>query len=171
MAFAYCLRFDQGTEDAIGALWQDLVAGGGGSDMLELGYAPHLTLATLDDAPPQPVLEAAFDAVSDLPAFDVRLGGINCFADSAIVWLAVAGAPALAALHERLLSRLPGPLVREHYRTGQWTPHVTLQMRGDAEVAIALARAAWPRAVNAQVVALDLVQFPPVTVLRSERLT
>jgi len=170
MTFAYCLRFDQGTEAAIGALWQVLVAGGGGDDMLQLGYAPHLTLATLDGAPSQAVLAAAFEGVSDLSAFDLTLGGIEVFAGTAIVWLAPAGTPTLAALHDRLLSLLPGALLGEHYRTGQWTPHVTLQMRGDAELAIALSRAAWPGEVSARVVALELVQFPPVTVLRSQRL-
>ena len=111
------------------------------------------------------------EAVSDLAGFALRLGGVKCFPDTSIVWLAVDGGAGLADLHARLLDRLPKALVREHYRSGRWTPHVTLQMQGNAVVAMRIAQARWPAIAEAPVVALELVQFPPAVVLRSVALT
>ena len=166
MAYAFCLRFDEATEAAVLAVWQALAAGGASDDMLRLGYPPHLTLATLDVEPPLAVVEAALDGVGDAAGFAVRLGGVKRFPETSIVWLAVDGGEALADLHLMLSGRLPEALVREHYRVGQWVPHVTLQTQGDAAMAMRIAQAAWPAGVEARVEHLELVQFPPVAVLK-----
>ena len=171
MAYAFCLRFDTESEAAVAVLWQVLVDSGAGDDMLRLGYPPHLSLAVLDEEPPLAVVEAAFDAMSDMSGFDMQLSDVKCFADTPIVWLAVDGGTALADLHARLQALLPEALVREHYRQGRWTPHVTLQMQGDAAAAMMIAGEAWPQAVDARLVALELVQFPPVVVVKSVVLT
>lgn len=166
MAYAFCLRFDDTTEAAVLAVWQALAAGGASDDMLRLGYPPHLTLATLDDEPPLAAVEAALDGLRDVAGFAVRLGGVRRFPETPIVWLAVDGGEALAALHARLSDRLPEALLREHYRVGQWVPHVTLQTKDDAVSAMRIAEAAWPAIIGARVVGLELVQFPPVAVLK-----
>ena len=165
MAYAFCLRFDEATEAAVLAVWQALAAGGASDDMLRLGYPPHLTLATLDIEPPLAVVEAALDGVG-AGGFAVRLGGVKRFPETPIVWLAVDGGPVLADLHRQLSGRLSEALVREHYRVGQWAPHVTLQTKGDAAIAMRIAQAAWPAVVEARVERLELVQFPPIAVLK-----
>ena len=165
MAYAFCLRFDDATEAAVLAVWQALAEGGVSDDMLRLGYPPHLTLATLDEEPPLAVVEAALDGLA-ADGCVVRIGGAKRFPETSIVWLAVDGGEALAELHQRLAERLPEALVREHYRVGRWVPHVTLQTQGDAVAAIRIAEAAWPTAVLARTVHLELVQFPPVAVLK-----
>ena len=166
MAYAFCLRFDSATEAAVRVVWQALAEGGASDDMLRLGYPPHLTLATLDAEPPRAVVEAALDGVADAGGFVVRLGGVKHFTETSIVWLAVDGGSVLTDLHRRLSGRLPEALVREHYRVGQWVPHVTLQTQGEAATAMRIAEAAWPAVVEASVAGLELVQVPPVTVLR-----
>jgi 2'-5' RNA ligase len=166
MAYAFCLRFDEANEAAVLAVWHALAAGGASDDMLRLGYPPHLTLATLDDEPPLAVVEAALDGLGDVAEFAVRLGGVKRFPETPIAWLAVDGGPVLADLHRQLSERLPEALVREHYRIGQWVPHVTLQTQGDADMAMRIADAAWPAVVKARVERLELVQFPPVVVLK-----
>jgi hypothetical protein len=170
MGYAFYLRFDAASEAAVAALWQALVDSGAGDGMQRLGHPPHLSLAVLDEEPPPTVVEAALDAVADLAGFGVQLGEVKRFPNTPIVWLAAEGGSALADLHARLLSCLPEALVWEHYRLGQWTPHVALQMQGDAVTAMAVAEAEWPALVSARVVALELVQFPPVVVLKSLRL-
>jgi 2'-5' RNA ligase len=111
------------------------------------------------------VVERALDGLGDVGGFVVRLGGVRRFPATPIVWLAVDGAPTLAELHRRLAGQLPETLVRAHYRVGQWVPHVTLQTQGNAETAMRIAEATWPETRKARVVALELVQFPPVAVL------
>lgn len=167
MAYAFCLRFDAETEAAVVSVWHALAEGGVGDDMLRLGYPPHLSLAVLDDEPPLAVVEGAFEAVTDASAFRVQLGGVGRFPGTPILWLAADGGAVLGDLHRRLLGHLPVQQVREHYRAGAWVPHVTLQMEGDADRALAIGGALWPEARPARVIRLDLVQFPPVAVLRS----
>jgi 2'-5' RNA ligase len=167
MAYAFCLRFDALTDAAVRALWHQLVRGGASDYMLRLGYPPHLTLATLDQEPPLAVVENAFDAIKDISSFAVRLGGARSFPDTSIAWLKVDDDRQLMDLHIRLLGALPEALVREHYRAGRWTPHVTLQMQGDAATAMRIAGETWAETRTARVVALELVRFPPVTVVRT----
>lgn len=169
MAYAFCVRLDADSEAAVAALWSALAGGGADHDMLRLGYAPHLSLAVLDEEPPRVVVDAAMAALADEVGFGVQLGGARQFAGTPIVWLAVAGA-GLSRLHQRLLGQLPVDQVREHYRAGAWVPHVTLQMTGDAERALAIARERWPVERAARVVMLELVQFSPIVVLQCQPL-
>lgn len=170
MAYAFWLRFAPESEAAVAALWQVLFAGGAGDDMRQLGCPPHLSVAVLDEEPPLAVVAAAFDAMTETSGFDVGLGGVNCFPGTPIVWLAVNGGTALADVHARMQALLPQPLVREHYRQGRWTPHVALQMQGDAPTAMRIAGETWADMRKARVVALELVQFPPVVVLSRQDL-
>lgn len=167
MAYAFCLRLAPGAEASVAALWGNL---GDDNSMLRLGYPPHLSLAVLDVEPPLAVVEAAFEAVRDTPSLALRLGGARQFPGTSIFWLSVNGGSALTHLHRKLLDRLPKDQVREHYRAGLWTPHVTLQMDGD-ETTLSVAQAAWREPVATQFLQLDLVQFPPVRVLKSAALS
>lgn len=167
MAYAFCLRFDAETEASVTAMWHALAAAEADEGMLRLGYPPHLSLAVLDDEPPLAVVEAAMNAVADTAGFGLQLGGVSRFAGTSIVWLAVDGGVALGDLHSKLLRYLPTRQVREHYLADDWVPHVTLQMEGDADRAMAVASEVWPERRDARFATLDLVQFSPIAVLRS----
>jgi hypothetical protein len=167
VGYAFCLRLDPAAEASVAALWQGLVDGGAGEEMLRLNYPPHLSLAVLDVEPALAIVQAAFDAACDTPMLAVQLGSAKRFPETEIVWLAVDGGEGLAGLHRRLLAHLPDAQVREHYRIGHWTPHVTLQMSGDAGSALALAGVVWPTPMAARIIGLDLVQFSPVRVVKS----
>ncbi len=164
MAYAFCLRLDAETEAAVATLWRALATGGAGDDMVRLGYAPHVSLAVLDDEPLRSAVDAALAILRGDADFGVQIGGAGRFEGTSIVWLSVEGR-ALAGLHRRLLGQLPVDQVRAHYRAGAWVPHVTLQMMGDAKRALAIARERWPVGRAARVVGLELVRFPPIQVL------
>jgi 2'-5' RNA ligase len=167
MAYAFCLRFDAETEAAVSAVWTALADAGISEDMLRLGYAPHLSLAVLDDEPSQDVVEGALTSLPGYGALSLQLGGVRQFEGTSIVWLAVDGGAALTDLHTRLLAVLPVNQVRTHYRPNQWVPHVTLQMLGNVDTAMALVAEQWPAQVLARAIRLELVRFPPVIVQRS----
>tara|TARA_R110002124_G_scaffold36451_16_gene117500 strand:- start:3111 stop:3668 length:558 start_codon:yes stop_codon:yes gene_type:complete len=171
VGYAVCLRLDSKSEGAVTALWQAMVDNGGSDEMLRLGYPPHLSLAVLDGDPEPATVEGAFKTLQQTETLNVKLGGARCFEGTEIVWLAVDGGDALKQLHDRSLAQLPVSLVREHYRVGQWTPHVTLQLAGDVNGALALASSLWGEPRPAEFVGLDLVQFPPVAVRGSVPLT
>ncbi|UXN75391.1 2'-5' RNA ligase family protein [Devosia sp. A8/3-2] len=163
MAYAICLRLDADAEVVVEAVWRKLAGAGISDDMVRLGYAPHLSLAVLDEEPHEAVVAGALE---DGVAIDCQLGPVRQFDGTDVVWLALAGGEVLMDLHRRVLQRLPTELVRSHYRIGSWTPHVTLQTKGDATRATALAEAAWPEQQSAKLVGMELVRFPPVVVLK-----
>jgi 2'-5' RNA ligase len=167
VAYAFCLLLDDRSEAAVRSLWQALVSAGAGDHMLQLGYPPHLSLAVLDAEPPRDAVETAFAGVADTAAIELKLGGARRFDGTTIVWLAVDAGDALRDLHHRVSALLPEKAVREHYRPVVWTPHVTLQMTGDVDRALAIANAAWPEPISARFTTIELVQFPPVAVLNS----
>ncbi|UJW86792.1 2'-5' RNA ligase family protein [Devosia sp. SL43] len=167
MAYAFCLLLDEGTDASVRSLWQALVTAGAGDHMLQLGYPPHLSLAVLDEEPPREVVDMAFASVAGGRSIELTLGPARRFEGTTIAWLAVEAGDALRDLHRSLSETLPTDAVREHYRPAVWTPHVTLQITGDVDRALAIADAAWPEPVQARFTAVELVQFPPVTVLKS----
>jgi len=167
MAYAVCLRLDDVSAAAVSELWRALVDNGGSSEMLQLGYPPHLSLAVLDGDPDRAAVEAAFKSLHDTVVLPATLGGPRCFDGTSIVWLAVDGGKALKRLHGRLMAHLPVSMVHEHYRDGQWTPHVTLQLNGDVDQALELANRVWGDPRPSRFVGLDLVQFPPIRVVDS----
>lgn len=161
MSFALCLRFDRDTTETVEQIWRALEQARVSSDMLELGYPPHLTLiVTSDEADVGDLVRSLTMLASRVPA-TVELGEARMFEASEVAYLACNGE--LADLQRRAAELVPSGTLHEHYRPGAWTPHVTLQTRGDAARAVAVAGEHWqPRL--AVPVALDLVAFPPVAV-------
>ncbi len=136
MALALEMGLDPGADRAIRDLWSRLAQLGVPS--LE-GHVPsirpHLSLAVTDDSyglrKQAPVL--ALHGVET----EIEMGAVSLFpADPPVLVLAVAPAPELVALHERVsaASAAAGVDIWPHYRPGTWLPHCTLSMGVPANV-------------------------------------
>ncbi|GLQ52831.1 2'-5' RNA ligase family protein [Devosia nitrariae] len=168
MEYAITLRLDTAADADVRGIWQAVADAGIGDYMLRLNYPPHLTLAIVDEKTPTAVVEAAFDVLDKGSPVALQLGEVRRFEGTSVVWLAADRGAHLASLHRMLMASLPEECVHPHYRADVWVPHVTLYQHGDMpEQAEAIAKTLWspPRPVSGS--RLELVQFPPVAVLRS----
>ena len=173
MPFAVTLRLDPVSAAAIEQLWRALTDAGIDRDRLDLGYAPHVTLAIYPDDTDADLLRAALDRVaSQLPALPVTLGGIGIFTGpGSILWAAPVVTGALLAWHAAIHAALPGLPVHPHYQPDAWMPHVTLSGAiQDPGQALAALLPHW-KPISGCLVQADLVQFRPVAVLRSHALS
>lgn len=159
MAVAVCMRFDGQMTALVEQLWRAL-----GSDLLELGYPPHLTLVVVSDEADAGGLHRALPQIAGQVPGLIEIGDVRVFPDTDVVYLECRSD--LRALHRLVADLVPVGAIHEHYRPETWVPHVTLQTKGDPASAMAVAGAGW-RACDAVPVALDLVTFPPVAVLAS----
>jgi 2'-5' RNA ligase len=155
-AIAVCLRFDEQTTGLVEQIWRSL-----GSDMLDLGYPPHLTLIIANDyAEVGDLVQALPRIAGRVPAL-VELGNPRAFPNSEVTYLPCSGD--LSALHQLVADLVPFHTLHEHYRPETWTPHVTLQTRGNTGRALDVAGDGW-LGLDAVPVALELITFPPVAV-------
>lgn len=164
MALALSLVFDDAAVARVRTLWQAVADAGISRDMLELNYPPHVTLVVADDEGQESAMRRALAQGRDR-AVSIRLGGVNQFAGTPVVWLACDGGEALSTLHADIVAQLPLEGIRPYYRPGQWTPHMTLQTVGDAGAALALASALWQEPPLLQALRLELARFVPVEVI------
>jgi 2'-5' RNA ligase len=160
MALALEMGLDPEGDRAIRDLWSRLERLGVPS--LE-GHVPsirpHLSLTVTDDAE-ELRLHAPGLALSGVET-DIEMAAVSLFpVDPPLLVLAVAPAPELVALHERVSASLAeaGVDVWPHYRPGAWLPHCTLSMGVPAAVlAEALAAClAFPLPVRARLRAAAL---------------
>ncbi len=163
MALALSLQFDADASGAVRNVWTALSGSGVSSDMLELGYPPHVTLLVVEDESLAGRLLAALPQLASLCPTSVKLGEVRQFPDTSVVWIECLGD--LMALHEAAARLVPLAGIDPHYRPGTWTPHVTLQLTGDVERAMQIARASSPTGLPANVLRLEVVSFPPVQVV------
>jgi hypothetical protein len=171
MALAVSLLFDDRTDRAVRQVWQMLAQANVCRFMLDLDYAPHLSLLVTDD---ETVVDVLSDAVAELAgeqALEIGLGPGRCFPETSIGWLACEPLEDLMRLHARIAACVPKETIREHYRPGQWTPHVTLQMTGDIQEGLAAVATHWPERVRATAMRVELARFMPVQPLRAVNLT
>jgi 2'-5' RNA ligase len=165
MALALSLLFDAETTAAVRRLWRALAVAGISSDMLDLGYPPHMTLLVMDDEQLATLLTPALAKLSTLAPSSLRLGGVSTFAQTEVVYLGCDGDETqLRELHRLAAVLLSEESVRPHYRPRSWTPHVTLQTAGDASRALNLMRSRWQAGRIAVPVRLELATFVPVHV-------
>jgi len=137
-----------------------------------LGYPPHITLVRYSELAPDLLLRglAVFEGE---PAFSLTFDRIGVFdAESTVLWLSPRDDPRLLALQARLHEIIAPALCDPHYRPRQWTPHLTIAMsiaaarRGPAlEFAM---ESFEPFSMTFD--AADCVSWPPVQVLRTQRL-
>ena len=165
MALALSLRFDAETSAAVRRLWQELADAGISSDMLDLGYPPHLTLLVMDDEQLAAMLAPALASLAPFAPPDLRLGEVDTFARTDVVYLGVDGdLTGLRELHGRAAELVPEESLRPYYRPPSWTPHVTLQTTGNAPHAVDLLRRCWEAGRAAVPTRLELATFVPVEV-------
>jgi 2'-5' RNA ligase len=165
MALALNLLFEAETTAAVRQLWQELADAGISSDMLDLSYPPHMTLLVTDDEQLATSLTPALASLSPLVPSSLRLGEVNNFAPTEVVYLGCDGdLTQLHELHRLAAVLLPEDSLRPHYRPRSWTPHVTLQTVGDASRALKLMRNRWQAGRTAVPVRLELATFVPVQV-------
>ena len=165
MGVALCLRFDDDTTAAVRRIWDELALQGVSSDMIETGYPPHLTLALTNDTAGLPEPADLLIELAGMPT-QITVGEPRIFAGTEIVYLSCEAAPELLSFHSQIVSAFPTDSIHEHYSVGTWTPHVSLQLRGDVERSLALVRRLWIDRAAAPAY-LDLITFPPIAVIRS----
>jgi 2'-5' RNA ligase len=170
--FAITLRLCDASAQSIRALWQTLADAGLSTDMLSLGYHPHITLAICpDDTPEPPLHDAAAHVARARGTLKLSLGALGVFATQpGVVFLAPAPTPALLDLYASALEALADLPISAHYRRGAWMPHVTLakDLVSPAEAIRHLEGAALP--IDGHLDRVELLQFRPVRVLASHPL-
>ena len=164
MGLAVSLLFDGATTAAVQALWERLAEAGISTSMLDLGYAPHLTLTVVQDEALADELQGKLSQQAWGDALDVEIGPTDRFDGTEVVWLGCAG-DRLSALQRDVCTLVSLGDIEPHYRPETWVPHLTLQTSGDAEAARAIASRLWPGKIKAQAVAVELVRFRPVVPL------
>lgn len=163
MALAVSLLLSADLAGAVSQRWDRLADAGLSRSMLELGYAPHVTLAVFDRLDARVVAGALEDVLGRQSRFPVTLTGIATFGPgSGVCYAALAPSAELVRLHEAVLDAA-GEICRPHYQVGRWTPHCTLAT-GMADIDLARAHElllpGWP--LTGTFKAADLVEFVPI---------
>jgi 2'-5' RNA ligase len=149
---ALVLRLDEAAAARVRAAAGDLPGG-------PPPWPPHLTLALLDPAAPEPPLrDLAIRLAAAWAPLTVTLASLGVFPGP---WLFLAPVPGEALLerHRALLAALPpdlAPRLHPHSRRGCWVPHVTLG--ATAAVPGGLLRAL---PLTATLDRIELIRFPP----------
>jgi 2'-5' RNA ligase len=173
MPLAVTLRLDDKTAVPVERMWRALAEQTGDDDALQLGYAPHLTLAVLPGANEIAEIEkASFELADNWDALPFTLAGFGIFpARSPAIWIAPVATEPLLARHEALCAALAPNPIDPHYRPGAWVPHITLS-QGVRRVgpAVEAALSFWSGPIRGWADKVDLVRFRPVEILRSKTL-
>ena len=130
MALALEMGLDPGADRAIRDLWSRLEQAGVPSLQGHVpSIRPHLSLTVTDDV--DGLWKQAPALALHGVEIEIEMAAVSLFpADPPVLVLAVAPAPELAALHERVSAALAadGVDIWPHYRPGRWLPHCTLSM-------------------------------------------
>lgn len=173
MPCAVTLPLDADAAVHIRQMWRALAEQAGTDDAIRLGYAPHVSLAVLpDEAPISEIEEAVSRAVIGWVPLSMILAGFGIFAGTPpVIWAAPVVTADLLAHHASLCVDLVPFGIHPHYRPGYWVPHVTLSQEGSSSArAIEVVTSIWDGPITARLERVELVRFPLVTVLRSQRL-
>ena len=172
MPYAVTLPLDAAAAKRIRRMWHMLAEQAGADDAVRLGYAPHFTFAVLPDTvPTAEIEEAAFRVAENWAPFSVVLAGLGVFPGTPpVIWAAPAVTDDLIDSHAALLGNLAPFTVHPHYRPGNWVPHVTLSQNGPSSAAraIEVLASAWDGPICTRLERIELVQFLPVKILRSQ---
>jgi 2'-5' RNA ligase len=168
MAFAINLLLDETAAAPIRDYWKRLADAKVSSSMVDLGYAPHVTLVvydTLDCAAALSLLDRIF---AGQPVLDFALTLLETFgAESGVLYAALAPSDELRRLQAEIVAALSGDC-RLHYRPEHWTPHCTLATGLPAvklDATLRLLRQHWQSMPGLFQVA-ELVEFVPATSIK-----
>jgi 2'-5' RNA ligase len=130
VALALEMGLDPRADRAIRDLWSRLEQLGVPSLERHVpSIRPHLSLTVTDDA--DGLREHAPGLALSGVETEIEMAAVSLFpADPPVLVLAVAPAPQLVALHERVSATLAaaGVDIWPHYRPGTWLPHCSLSM-------------------------------------------
>jgi len=136
MGYAIELNFDKGTSNIFKKLWTSLKYHEICSFMADHSTLPHVALIVFsnDVATFEARIESiAKDFFAKEPPFKMDITGIGIFpGDGNVVYLNPVVTPRLLDCHKRLYKRICdegyGQHVSDHYKPGQWVPHITMTM-------------------------------------------
>lgn len=172
MAYAITLGLDPAAATSVTALWQALASRGVSDEALQLGYAPHVTLAVFaGNADQQRLLATARDQSGQWRELPITLSSLGVFpGKSATLFLAPTATQALLERHAALLACIAEETVDPHYQIGHFVPHVTLAkgLRDPAAAIAALGPLRLP--IQASLDRVEVVRFRPVELLASHKL-
>lgn len=167
MPFSIELLFDDVTEQAVCAAWDDLAVAARNDYMRRNGVCPHIALAVLGEGLDVAPLQSELGALaSRMKPLRPRCKGIDSFQPlSDTVYLSFEQDEGLTAVHAvvaALLKRV-GLVNHEYYRADRWVPHCTLAEEFSCNDGNGVLEAARQRDWNLpfKVNRLALVQYPP----------
>ncbi len=169
MPYAITLRLDDASADQVRHVLTALADVA--DDVLQLGYAPHLTLAVYPEASDPAMLQAALRRIR-WPSQPIAFPALGVFPGSpAVLWLAATPSAELLRRQAELVAAAPG--ADAYYQPGKWMPHVTLaQELADthaAGAALAALSQAW-RPISGHLNRIDLLHFRPVEIISTRAL-
>lgn len=131
MALAVCLLLDPPADELVRRLWARLEAAGVPSlaSHTHRRHVPHLTYAVLRSWDLDAVA-AHLEALPGQPPVRLHLDALGVFRRSRC-WLAPALTPDLEPRQRAVAGAVAtaGADLHQHYRPGEWTPHVTVAPR------------------------------------------
>lgn len=133
MPYSINIRSDDRSSQRIRDLWTLCARLEDQPSMVSLGYPPHFTLASFDEAH-ESQLSRAVDALSSsLSKVRVPFDRINHFEKpgSIMLWASPADSSALTQIHRQLHRHIDSSSCRTNYQPGTWIPHCTLAIDVD----------------------------------------
>lgn len=166
MPIAVTAKLDQALSDhvkglsrAIEARYPDFVP--------QPDYPPHITLAVMsEDVPPDELIKRLCKETLDVDEFPVVTSHLGIFpGQPSYIFLAPVVTKPLLELHAKVAAALPVGVMHPHYEIGCWVPHITLAAVNQTFGSVLGDDLNDFQAYRGHVTAIELVRFPPVTVL------
>lgn len=171
MPYAVTLKLDEAGAAEVRRLWRVLDDSGVARSVAMLDYPPHITLSRHDVLDPLATADLLEGFAAGLPPVNVMIERLATFTrPSNVLWAGPAEHTELGAFHSRLRRLLAAHAWDPQTEVQQWVPHITLTTSvADAAALERASKLVAPafRAFAARLVELELVRFPPVTVVAS----
>lgn len=167
MPYAITLLLDRIAASQVLAMYRALSDSSVSHDQINLGYPPHLTLATLDDtADAHDLMTITADVTRSWRSWRVRFAGFGVFPGTpSTLWLCPVVTGDLLERQSTLRARLPTASLRNHYLPGRWVPHVTLAKDVSQPSAALAAVQTLNLPAEAGLVEINLIYFRPPKVI------
>jgi len=165
MPFAISLRASEETENLLKDYWSQFNQFETIPSMLELNYAPHISLLVYEDAPVDRLREVVSLVFSEQHEIRLRFDKLDYFDKPQLVfWASPVKSNNLLALQSEAYKLMLPVFCDQYYRPENWVPHSTLATAVPAcnkEMAIAFAST---EISSFDIVfdKVDCVEFPPV---------
>ena len=131
MTYAVGLYLDQSSSEKLNYITRHIAQSGANSYMLEHKIPPHITLACVCSAQPQPLIDLLDENIADFRAGDVFWASLGVFVPAAVFAAPVVNEYLLDGndrVH-RLLAPVSTPGENGYYLPFQWVPHTALAVK------------------------------------------